>query len=345
MTPRHTDYSCGCEKPKRPDVGREQVPYGVTTMASCVYVSDIGGQPGKEAASLDNKHNVTAGQLSISGNMCLLAVHAQNLGHPGREERQLRCKVRSLLCYVRIGQFSGDPVEDMGASRQLVAPLHGMCALKANKSYRQAAHPGKLDVHTSSCFPSHQEQRRPRMPCRTSAGRLPYAVEDSTLLWLRLDLTSGGIISKVRGRGWNGARTAGEIDVLRACRSASVTTYSAQPDPDRSVLCSMGHGYGRLAVRSQMLAGSGLQVGPTLPRSAPGFAKCSVQCTVPACSLTPFAHQVCAPNTPVPPAGWVDRCHGMRSLIAPTADTGKDSIRSTHLARLAYCPTGRESRG
>lgn len=136
------------------------------------------------------------------------------------------------------------------------------------------------------------------MPCRTRADRLPreifelppghfrdrhlslrctvHVVDYSTLLSMRLDLTSGGIISKVRGRRWNGARTAGEIDVLRACRSASVSTYSGQADPDRSVLCSIGHGYGRLAVRSKMLAGSGLQVGPTLPRSAPGFAKCSV---------------------------------------------------------------------
>jgi hypothetical protein len=51
-----------------------------------------------------------------------------------------------------------------------------------------------------------------------------HTVDHSTLLSQRLDLTSGASSSKVRKRRWNGARTAGEIDVPRACRSASVLT-------------------------------------------------------------------------------------------------------------------------
>lgn len=59
------------------------------------------------------------------------------------------------------------------------------------------------------------------------------------ILSQQLGLTSGSVNSKVRGRTWNGARTAGEINVFRACRSVSL--YSSQPNPDHSVLSTHTH--------------------------------------------------------------------------------------------------------
>lgn len=75
------------------------------------------------------------------------------------------------------------------------------------------------------------------MPCPTRAGRLPrdtfelppdrfrkshllrhctfHTVDGWMVLPHHLELTSGPINSKVRGRRWNGARTAGEIDVFQ----------------------------------------------------------------------------------------------------------------------------------
>lgn len=52
-----------------------------------------------------------------------------------------------------------------------------------------------------------------------------------------LELTSGPINSKVRGRRWNGARTAGEIDVFQGVseRLCPYIVYSSQPDLDHSL--------------------------------------------------------------------------------------------------------------